>query len=92
MLTDLLQVSLFWVYVSTKRMSISEYELWTDFLYFHPYWGPPPVQEPDKAWLHLTFGVASRVSSLYQLASTSGILGLGRRRLDFWFAGSDQMF
>ncbi|KAJ7714563.1 hypothetical protein B0H14DRAFT_3634613 [Mycena olivaceomarginata] len=60
--------------------SFAEYELWTDFVYLHPYWGPPPVQEPDKAWLHLTFGVASRVSSLYQLAPTSGILGLGRRR------------
>ncbi|KAJ7858026.1 hypothetical protein B0H14DRAFT_672236 [Mycena olivaceomarginata] len=61
--------------------SFAEYELWTDFVYLHPYWGPPPVQEPDKAWLHLTFGVASRVSSLYQLAPTSGILGLGQEGL-----------
>ncbi|KAJ7768140.1 hypothetical protein DFH07DRAFT_954715 [Mycena maculata] len=56
-----------------------EYELWTDFVYLHPYWGPPPIQEPDKAWLHLTFGVASQVSPSYRRAPTSGILGLGRR-------------
>jgi hypothetical protein len=74
-------------YVPTKRVAISEYELWTDFVYLHPYWGPPPVQEPDKAWLHLTFGVASQVSSSYRRAPTSGILGLGRRRLDFWRVG-----
>ncbi|KAJ6603815.1 hypothetical protein B0H10DRAFT_2314921 [Mycena sp. CBHHK59/15] len=70
-------------YVPTKRVVISEYELWTDFVYLHPYWGPPPVQEPDKAWLHLTFGVASQVSSSYRRAPTSGILGLGRRRRSF---------
>jgi hypothetical protein len=70
-------------YVPTQRITISEYQLFTDFVYLRPYWSPLPVQEPDKAWLHLTFGVASQVSPSYRRTPTSGILGLGRRRLDF---------
>ncbi|KAJ6590215.1 hypothetical protein B0H10DRAFT_1961210 [Mycena sp. CBHHK59/15] len=57
-----------------------EYQLWHDFVYLHPYWGPPPPNEPQKAWLNLEFGVAIKVSPLFELAPTSGILGLGRRR------------
>ncbi|KAJ7896515.1 hypothetical protein B0H13DRAFT_2664945, partial [Mycena leptocephala] len=61
------------------EVSFAEYQLFTDFVYLRPYWSPLPVQEPDKAWPHLTFGVASQVSPSYRRALTSGILGLGRR-------------
>ncbi|KAJ7935027.1 aspartic peptidase domain-containing protein [Mycena leptocephala] len=59
--------------------SFAEYELWNDYVYLHPYWAPPPAGEPYKPWLHLTFGVTSKISALFKNAPTSGILGLGRR-------------
>ncbi|KAJ7720133.1 aspartic peptidase domain-containing protein [Mycena maculata] len=48
--------------------SSAEYQLWRDFVYFRPY------------WLNLEFGVAIKVSPHFELAPTSGLLGLGRRR------------
>ncbi|KAJ6583368.1 aspartic peptidase domain-containing protein [Mycena vulgaris] len=59
--------------------SFATYKLWNDWIYLRPYWVPPPAEEPDKPWLHLTFGVASEISASYRYAPTSGILGLGRR-------------
>ncbi|KAJ7435513.1 aspartic peptidase domain-containing protein [Mycena galericulata] len=59
--------------------SFAKYQLWNDYVYLRPYWAPPPVEEPYKPWLHLTFGVASEISPSFKNAPTSGILGLGRR-------------
>ncbi|KAJ7217375.1 aspartic peptidase domain-containing protein [Mycena rebaudengoi] len=59
--------------------SFAKYKLWNDWIYLRPYWIPPPVEEPHKPWLNLTFGRASEISPAYKYAPTSGILGLGRR-------------
>ncbi|KAJ7460402.1 hypothetical protein B0H11DRAFT_1923999 [Mycena galericulata] len=56
-----------------------EYQLWKDYLYLRPYWAPPPAEDPLKPWVHLTFGVDSKISASFKEAPTSGILGLGRR-------------
>ncbi|KAJ7716428.1 aspartic peptidase domain-containing protein [Mycena metata] len=59
--------------------SFARYHLWNDYVYLRPYWAPPPVEEPYKPWLHLTFGVACEISPSFINSPTSGVLGLGRR-------------
>ncbi|KAK7029716.1 hypothetical protein R3P38DRAFT_2775098 [Favolaschia claudopus] len=54
-----------------------KFESRRDYVYFPP-WNPPS-QEPNKAWVLVTFGVATEITQAFEQFPASGIVGLGRR-------------